>query len=112
MFIVLLIEGSLKILPKPKQNVFLHSSTPSGKDVYGILSYLNWEHTSLLVFSLVCAECLTVITTNVILAVERSDAVYVRVRCFPPVDSVLIWQLTAGGPSVQQRLVHENFAHL
>lgn len=32
MFIVLLIEGFLKILPKPKQKVFLHSSTPSGKD--------------------------------------------------------------------------------
>lgn len=84
----------------------------TSQSVYGILSYLNWEHTLLLVFSLVFAECLTVITTNVTLGVERSNAVYVRVRCFPPIDSVLIWQLTAGGPSEQQRLVHENVAHL
>lgn len=63
MFIVLLIEGSLKIAAKPKQNVFPHSSTPSGKkvqsDVYRILSYLNWEHTLLVVFFLASVSCMS-----------------------------------------------------
>lgn len=74
MFIVLLIEGFLKILPKPKQNVFLHSSTPSGKDSVRRVwdSIISKLETYFVIFfsSLVYAECQIVFMTNVIVAVE------------------------------------------
>lgn len=62
-FTVLLIEGFLKILAKPKQNVFFHSSTPSGKDS------IRCVKDCILFFpSIVYVERQTVFMTNAMLA--------------------------------------------
>lgn len=89
---MLLIEGFLKILPKTKQNVFLHSSTPTGKDsmlcVWDAIIFKLETH-FIVFFSLVYAECQTVCLTNVILAVERDFAFYTD-QMFRSIVSVLI----------------------